>query len=621
MTELPTTFGKYFLTDKLAVGGMAEIFLAKLIGPGGFEKAMVIKQIHPALSSQRAFVDLFVAEAKTLVSLSQSNIVPIYELGVVDDTYFIAMEYVDGPTLWQLTEAVLARGDAMAPAIAAHVAAEIAKGLDYAHRKGAGVIHRDLSPRNVMVTRDGEVKLVDFGIAVGLGESTDAGDGGLPTGSFAYMSPEQARREPLTGQTDLFSLGVLTWEMVTGQRLFGRADADATLAAVTSAPIVAPSTIQPELPARLDAIVMRMLERDTAARWPNAAEVSAALQRFLADETELRGGRDLAALVARVCPPTVSGGRDAPATHHDAVEAASGDGGPSTQVVPRSGPRGKRRPTVREATFATHVELDRVLGPVTGTVTDTATDTVTDTVTDTATDTVTDTVTDTATGTFTDTVTAADASSADAPTGEYLPPTGSYDRPEPSPAAPLRAVAAPSAPPARAGWLVLVGALAVVAFAVSYVQCRPRAPAVGPVDAPVAADAAAPVDASAPPIDAAPPPIDAVPIDTVPTDARASVPRDAVPRDPFPRDARELGLRDAAAAAGTGRLRVGANPWGEVFLDGKRLGRAPNEWTVTAGRHQVEVVFPGDDTELRRRFDVDVPAGGTDSVMANFTTP
>ena len=173
MTELPTTFGKYYLTDKLATGGMAEIFLGKLLGPGGFEKQLVIKQIHPALSGQRHFVDLFVAEAKTLVSLTHGNIVPVYELGVVDDTYFIAMEFIDGPTLWQLTEAVFAHGQPLTPPIAAHVAAEIAKGLDYAHRKGAGVIHRDLSPRNVMITRDGEVKLVDFGIAVALGTGPD----------------------------------------------------------------------------------------------------------------------------------------------------------------------------------------------------------------------------------------------------------------------------------------------------------------------------------------------------------------------------------------------------------------------------------------------------------------
>ncbi|HET9989062.1 MAG TPA: protein kinase, partial [Kofleriaceae bacterium] len=123
MPELPTTFGKYYLTEKLATGGMAEIYLAKLIGPGGFEKHVVIKQILPKLSGQRHFVDLFVAEAKTLVTLAHGNIVPVYELGVVDDTYFIAMDYIDGPTLYRLTEAMARREERMAPAVAAGITA------------------------------------------------------------------------------------------------------------------------------------------------------------------------------------------------------------------------------------------------------------------------------------------------------------------------------------------------------------------------------------------------------------------------------------------------------------------------------------------------------------------
>src|SRR5262249_3309136 len=160
--DLPTTFGKYFLTEKLATGGMAEIYLGKLIGPGGFEKQLVIKQIHPKLSDQRHFVDLFVAEAKILVALAHGNIVPVYELGVVDDIYFSAMDYIDGPTLYRLTETMAGREAKMEPALAAWITARILDGLDYAHSKGEGVIHRDLSPRNVMLSRDGEVKLVDF---------------------------------------------------------------------------------------------------------------------------------------------------------------------------------------------------------------------------------------------------------------------------------------------------------------------------------------------------------------------------------------------------------------------------------------------------------------------------
>src|SRR5213075_691373 len=134
--------------------------------------------------------------------------------------------YIDGPTLYRLTEALARKHARMEPPLAAWITARILEGLDYAHRKGEGVIHRDLSPRNVMLSRDGEVKLVDFGIAVTLGEADDSAAQSAPTGSFPYMSPEQVRREALTGQTDLFSAGVLLWEMLTGRRLFARPDAD-----------------------------------------------------------------------------------------------------------------------------------------------------------------------------------------------------------------------------------------------------------------------------------------------------------------------------------------------------------------------------------------------------------
>ena len=222
------------------------------------EKSLVIKQILPKLSGQRHFVDLFVAEAKILVTLAHGNIVPVYELGVVDDTYFIAMDYIDGPTLYRLTETMARRDEFMEPVIAAWITARILDGLDYAHRKGDGVIHRDLSPRNVMVSRDGEVKLVDFGIAVALGESgQDDPNQAAPTGSFPYMSPEQVRRDSLTPQTDLCSVGVLFWEMLVGRRLFARRAADASLEAVLRGEIPVPSSQRMEIPAKLDELVMR----------------------------------------------------------------------------------------------------------------------------------------------------------------------------------------------------------------------------------------------------------------------------------------------------------------------------------------------------------------------------
>jgi eukaryotic-like serine/threonine-protein kinase len=310
MAELPGPFGKYFLCEKLASGGMAEIYLAKLLGPGGFEKLLVIKQISPELGRERSFVDLFVAEAKTLVSLSHGNIVPVYELGVVDDTYFIAMEYVDGPTLSELLRKLDKRGQVLDPPMAAYVAGELLKGLDYAHRKADGVIHRDLSPRNVLVSRDGEVKLVDFGLAIAAG-SAMRGRQGRPAGSFPYMSPEQVRQEALDARSDLFSAGVLLWEMLTGHYLFARDDEDATLAAVLESDIPAPSAVRAGVPAELDRICLLLLARDRDARWGSAGEVVAALTRFAYSlEPPVTPGA-LAALVARTCPPVVR--RDRPA--------------------------------------------------------------------------------------------------------------------------------------------------------------------------------------------------------------------------------------------------------------------------------------------------------------------
>ncbi len=574
MAELPTTFGKYFLTEKLATGGMAEIYLAKLVGPGGFEKALVIKQIHPRLTGQRQFVDLFVAEAKTLVTLAHGNIVPVYELGVIEGTYFIAMDYIDGPTLYRLTEALARKGGSMEPPLAAWVIARIVDGLDYAHRKGDGVIHRDLSPRNVMLSRDGEVKLVDFGIAVSLGtdDTTSPTADAPPAGSFPYMSPEQVRREPLTGPSDLFSAGVLLWEMLTGQRLFWRADAAATLAAVLEAPIPKPSTAQPGVPPRLDEVTMRALARDPAARYSSAAEMLAQLQRYLYALDEPPGPRDVAALVARYCPPET---RRLP-THADEATSDVPSGpvlaGPSTAVVPRPPipgtagvPRGNR---ARTETFATHVELVTLLRATPATATATATATAPET--------------------------------APAPTPETAPVA--LDRGAP-PASSLLTLAAIGT--------VALGAAAILFFVVSGSrvdeELRPDGSAVR-----VPADAARDLDA--PVLDA--PILDAA---LVPLDASAT------PVDPPP--VRDAGIRprpDAAALVqptGTATLRIGATPWGEISVDGTPRGRTPAVLTVPAGAHTIQIRYPGDDPPRARSFTVDLADGATRELHADFSAP
>ncbi len=659
MTELPTTFGKYFLTEKLATGGMAEIYLAKLVGPGGFEKPLVIKQIHPKLSGQRHFVDLFVAEAKILVGLAHGNIVPVYELGVIDDTYFIAMEYIDGPTLYRLTEALARQDQRMEPAIAAWVAAKILEGLDYAHRKGEGVIHRDLSPRNVMLSRDGEVKLVDFGIAVTLG-AVDAGSDvqASPTGSFPYMSPEQVRREPLTGQTDLFSVGVLLWEMLVGTRLFARPDAEATLAAVTDGPIEKPSVKVAGIPAKLDDVVMRALERDQRARWASSGEMLAALQRYLYNLDATPSPRDIAAMVAKYCPAET---RRLP-THAENTPSQGVDldppVGPRTAVIERPDARPQGKARARTETFATHVDLENLLSRETpligvdvlpsnkaggdgkGQPASIAPGEVDD-----------DPFRD-PTPVPPPTPMAGDDDDDDAsasklklraerqskptittaqeidrlPEAEVRPPRMRSVRPDSEPVRDAGERERPNLPgrepPNRP--LLVLGAIGTIVLGIGavYIFSRGKNSVMRPDAQPPKLDA--PFYAFEP--DAPP---DTEPMDPMRTDANVGnagpdAPEDARASEP-PRDAGRVkpdaGTPDAAvvAPAGTATLTIGANPWGDIAIDGKLRGRTPKVIEVAAGKHVVEVTFSGDDPPVKRTFPIDVTPGQNFAIQADFT--
>jgi serine/threonine-protein kinase len=607
MPELPTTFGKYFLTEKLATGGMAEIYLAKIVGPGGFEKQLVIKQIHPNLSGQRHFVDLFVAEAKTLVTLAHGNIVPVYELGVVDETYFIAMEYIDGPTLYRLTEALARRDAVMEPAVAAWIAARILEGLDYAHRKGEGVIHRDLSPRNVMLSRDGEVKLVDFGIAVALGTGEDETAKSAPTGSFPYMSPEQVRKEALTGQTDLFSVGVLLWEMLVGQRLFARNDPDATLAAVVDFTIQRPSALRPEVPPKLDEVVMRALERDRTSRWSSAGDMLAALQRYLYVLDATPGPRDVAALVARFCPPET---RRVPTHAEELVDEPAADGtppppapphaGPATAVIPRDGsqPRGRQR-QARQKSFATHVELKDMLEratPMFGTPAMSEADLVTEA--------------------------SAPEPAVPPPAEPAKPRAASVGREAPvdSPATTMRL---PGRTAPSGALLVLAGiGASVLAVAAVVVFMRGRQAILAPDAAPkrdapfyMLPDAAVATTKDA---FVEPPAFDAA-VDAA-VDAAAPPARDAGPR--LHADASVTMVIDAKPAlTGTATLRIGADPWADFVIDGSKRGRTPSDVTVSAGHHTIELIYGGEDPPRKKTILVDVVDGETKPVYEAFTKP
>lgn len=266
---------------------MAEIFLAKMEGPGGFEKLLALKRILPHLSADHEFISMFIDEAKTTSQLTQSNIVHIYEFGEIDNTYYLAMEYVEGKNLRQ----ILARSEELNRPVpvehAVYIAAKICEGLDYAHRfrdksgnEALQIIHRDISPQNILVSFEGEVKLTDFGIAKTRAKAGKT-KAGILKGKFGYMSPEQALGEPLDQRTDIFSTGIILFEMVTHQRLFASPNELSTLKKIQEAKIPPPSLFNPDISFELEEIILKALEKDKDKRYQTARDFQRDLNRFL----------------------------------------------------------------------------------------------------------------------------------------------------------------------------------------------------------------------------------------------------------------------------------------------------------------------------------------------------
>ncbi|MCB9760872.1 MAG: serine/threonine protein kinase [Alphaproteobacteria bacterium] len=286
----PELFGKYYLVDKVAVGGMAEIFKAKTFSTAGFEKLQVIKRILSHLSDNEEFVSMFIDEAKISVSLQHANLVQIYDFGKIHENYFIAMEWVDGKDVKQILRKLAQKRKLLPEEFAVFLAHEICKGLDYAHKKTnlqgepLGIIHRDMSPSNVLVSYSGEVKVADFGIAKAEMSQYNTKDGVLK-GKFEYMSPEQARGEEVTQQSDLFSVGIILYEMLTGRRLFKSDNEIKTLEKIKSVAIRPPSALNPNIPQRLDDLVMRALTAEPADRYQDAREFQQELLEYMYPST------------------------------------------------------------------------------------------------------------------------------------------------------------------------------------------------------------------------------------------------------------------------------------------------------------------------------------------------
>jgi eukaryotic-like serine/threonine-protein kinase len=306
-TESPRFFGRYELVHLLGQGGMGEVYLAKLSGAAGFEKPCIVKTILPGLVKDRQFLDRFHHEAKVLVHLVHSSIAQVYDMGEADGTYYMALEYVAGVDLGYLLEQARVQGRAVPVPVALYIGQRIAEGLGYAHRKTGtdgeplGIVHRDVSPHNVMVSYEGEVKVIDFGLA----KSTARSKYTLPStvmGKLGYMSPEQVRAEPLDHRSDIYSCGVVVWEMLAGRGLVPHGTVGEMMAAMSNPVVPSLGEQRPDVEPSLEAVVRRALTPSPAERYARADEFARALNAELLRTASPVGAEEVGEFVRALCP-------------------------------------------------------------------------------------------------------------------------------------------------------------------------------------------------------------------------------------------------------------------------------------------------------------------------------
>jgi serine/threonine protein kinase len=297
-------FGKYYFLERISVGGMAEVFKAKSFGVEGFEKLIAIKRILSNVAEDEDFISMFIDEAKIAVQLNHANIAQIFDLGNIDGSYFIALEYVHGKDLRTIWDRHNRRNLLLPIPMSVYIMIRMCEGLDYAHRKknAAGndlnIVHRDVSPQNILVSYEGEVKIIDFGIAKAADKASRT-QAGILKGKFGYMSPEQVRGLPLDGRSDIFSAGIILYELLTGERLFIGESDFSTLEKVRNVEILPPTTYNRKIPDALEKIVLKALSKDPDDRFKTAYDMQEELQRFLIMNKSNFGRKDLAAYMKR----------------------------------------------------------------------------------------------------------------------------------------------------------------------------------------------------------------------------------------------------------------------------------------------------------------------------------
>ncbi|MSQ02265.1 MAG: serine/threonine protein kinase [Myxococcales bacterium] len=303
-TALPTpeAFGPYQLLEKIATGGMAEVFRARSHGAMGFEKILVIKRILDQLAKDEEFRELFKNEARIAAELSHVNIVQVFELGQHEEHLYIAMEYVHGLDLARLASRARPLGD-FPVNLALFITGEVLKALAYAHAQTDGdgrplhLVHCDISPQNVLISFSGEVKLTDFGISRAAAQKAEQS---VIRGKYSYMSPEQAESRPLDGRSDLFSLGTMLYELLTGRRLFKAASRDETLARVRRAEVPSPRPYRKEISVDLEGFLLKTLSRHPSDRFRDGYEMLEALSKLMLSEGHRGTNSDVAAYLREV---------------------------------------------------------------------------------------------------------------------------------------------------------------------------------------------------------------------------------------------------------------------------------------------------------------------------------
>ena len=376
---------RYQIIGQIAAGGMATVSLGRIEGVGGFQRFVAIKRLHPHLAQEPEFVEMFLDEARLAAKIHHQNVVPILEIGASGGHYFLVMEYIEGATLGRLMARALSRDQTVARSIVLRVVVDALGGLHAAHEAHdelggpLGIVHRDISPQNILVGTDGCTRITDFGVARASARLANTRKGSMK-GKLAYMAPEQTKGDDLDRRADLFAMGIVLWEVLAAKRLFKGASEAQTLAKVLIDPIPRLRTVIPDLDAAVDEVVARSLDRDPAKRYQTAAEMADAVERAAriaewgkssmgipasaaeaADVSPIATVRDVAALVREVCGDEISMQREAVRSWLAATPSSTGVRPPPSGVpasarlsAPPSPSSGRKAgPSARSAAPAT----------------------------------------------------------------------------------------------------------------------------------------------------------------------------------------------------------------------------------------------------------------------------